>query len=165
VAGFTISLSCAENLASARMELTGTRCHPHQRKQELIQKMLNRGRRVFNASNINLLSISFNVFALGPFHIFQDVIIFVIPITCHCKSTTIVLNTVSTTDNQHFFVIYFIYLKKKTSFSSFKFNISEFQQLRNEYVKVHLAIVIRWLGQYPLLNKLGVLILNNFEQI
>lgn len=76
------------------------------------ENVLNRGRRVFNASNINLLSISFNLFTLGPFHIFQDVIIFVIPITSHCKSTTIVLNTVSTTDNQHFFVIYFIYFLK-----------------------------------------------------
>jgi hypothetical protein len=54
----------------SRMDLTGTRCHPHLRRQELIQKMLKRGRRVFNASNINLLSISFNLFALGPFHIF-----------------------------------------------------------------------------------------------
>ncbi len=127
----------------------------HLRRQELIQKMLNRERMVFNASNINLLSISFNLFALGPFHIFQDVIIFLIPITYYSISTTIVLNTVPTTDNKHFFVIY-LFILKKTSFSSFKFNISEFQQLRNTYVKVHLAIVIQWLGQSPLLNKLGV---------
>jgi hypothetical protein len=139
------------------MDLTGTRCHPHLRRQELIQKMLKRGRRVFNASNINLLSISFNLFALGPFHIFPRCnYIFVIPITCHCISSTIVLNTLPTTDNQHFFVIYLFIFIKKTSLSSFKFNISEFQQLRNKYIKVHLAIVIQWLGQYPLIYKLGI---------
>jgi len=55
----------------SRMDLTGTRFHPHLRRQEFIQKMLNRGRRVFNASNINLLSISFNLFALGRPFIFS----------------------------------------------------------------------------------------------
>jgi hypothetical protein len=75
-----------------------------------------------------------------------------IPITYHCKSTTTVLNIVPTTDNQHFFVIYFVYfLKKQVSAVS-----NLILQLRNKYVKVHLAIVFQWLGQYLLLNKLGV---------
>jgi hypothetical protein len=71
VAGFTLSQNSAENLPSAAWGLTGTRFHPRLRRQELIQKMLNRGRRVFNASNINLLSISFNLFTLGRPFIFS----------------------------------------------------------------------------------------------